>query len=349
MSSALLAGIAFAQVSKEVLDSISTPNEVETSIGTLKFLDGAPLPETAQKAYDYLDTSRAITTNNKLRPIPMRTELPEGSRRVRRTKNMILSILACGLLPSLGLAQDAERDLAKELANPIASLYTLPLQMNYDRGIGPTGDGSIYQLNAQPLIPFSLNEDWHLISRTIIPFIHQEDVSRPGAEETGIGDILQSFFFSPSKTPANGWIWGAGPVFQVPTASNDFLGIDSWALGPTGVVLKQEGQWTGGVLVNHLWSLGDGGNDYNATYAEPWVSYVLPPDNTTTISLSIESFYDWNADELGLPINLIVDRLLTIGDQNLQIGATVRYWADSPKGGPEGWGFRLQCTFFWPN
>ena len=36
-----------AQVSKEVLESISTPNQVETSIGTLEFLDGAPYPETA--------------------------------------------------------------------------------------------------------------------------------------------------------------------------------------------------------------------------------------------------------------------------------------------------------------
>jgi hypothetical protein len=52
-------GIVSAEVSQEVIDSISTPNEVETSIGTLKFLDGAPLPETAEKVYDYLDTMRA--------------------------------------------------------------------------------------------------------------------------------------------------------------------------------------------------------------------------------------------------------------------------------------------------
>ena len=51
---------AGAQVSKEVLESISTPNQVETSIGTLEFLDGAPYPETAEKVYDYLDTMRAV-------------------------------------------------------------------------------------------------------------------------------------------------------------------------------------------------------------------------------------------------------------------------------------------------
>ncbi len=53
---------AFAKVSEEVLNSIQTPNEVETSIGILKFKDGAPLPETAEKIYDYLDTTRAMDT-----------------------------------------------------------------------------------------------------------------------------------------------------------------------------------------------------------------------------------------------------------------------------------------------
>lgn len=54
------AGGALADVSKEVLDSISTPNQVETSIGALKFLDGAPYPETAEKVYDYIDTMRGV-------------------------------------------------------------------------------------------------------------------------------------------------------------------------------------------------------------------------------------------------------------------------------------------------
>ena len=60
IAAVLITGSAHAQVSQEVLDSISTPNTVETSIGTLKFLDGAPYPETAKKAYDYLDTMRGV-------------------------------------------------------------------------------------------------------------------------------------------------------------------------------------------------------------------------------------------------------------------------------------------------
>ena len=70
---------AEAQVSQEVVDSISTPNEVETSIGTLKFLDGAPLPETAGKVYDYLDTARAADAFLKGMPGASVSALMEGA------------------------------------------------------------------------------------------------------------------------------------------------------------------------------------------------------------------------------------------------------------------------------
>lgn len=184
------------------------------------------------------------------------------------------------------------------------------------------------------------------ISRTIIPFIHQKDVAWKGQDQSGLGDILQSFFLSPSQTPEHGWIWGMGPAASLPTASHDAFGIDSWALGPTAVALKTKGAWTVGVLVNHLWSLDGRSNDYNGTYAEPWASYVLPSD--TTISVSAETVYDWNTEQFAIPLNFIVDQLITIRDQPISIGATLKYWADSPDGGPEGFGFRLQCTFLWP-
>jgi hypothetical protein len=267
----------------------------------------------------------------------------------RATLKVTLPLLACAFISSVGAAQEAEpteRNLAQELTNPIASLYTLPLQLNFDRSMGVNGNGSQTQLNVQPLIPFTLNEEWHLISRTIIQFTHQQDVAWEGQDESGVGDVLQSLFFSPAETPEHGWIWGAGPAISLPTASKDAFGVDSWALGPTVVALKTKGAWTVGVLANHLWSLGDGSPDYNGSYVEPWVSYVLP--SNTTVSVSAEAVYDWNADELSLPLNLIVDQLVMFGDQPVSIGAAAKYWADTPDGGPEGWGLRLQVTFIWP-
>ena len=57
---AAASAMAVADVTPEELAAISTPNSVETSIGTLRFIDGAPLPETADTVYDYLDRMRGV-------------------------------------------------------------------------------------------------------------------------------------------------------------------------------------------------------------------------------------------------------------------------------------------------
>ena len=36
-----------------------------------------------------------------------------------------------------------------------------------------------------------------------------------GSDTSGLGDIPQSFFFSPKAPTAGGWIWGAGPVISL--------------------------------------------------------------------------------------------------------------------------------------
>ena len=146
-----------------------------------------------------------------------------------------------------------EADLAQKLANPISDLISLPIQSNVDFGVGP-GDGTIWRSNIQPVIPFAINEDWNVISRTILPVIDQEGLAPAGdsLDEFGLGDITQSFFFSPRESSP---IWGVGPVFLVPTATDELLGTEKFGLGPTAVALKQDGPWTYGALANHLWDL----------------------------------------------------------------------------------------------
>ncbi len=143
-----------------------------------------------------------------------------------------------------------DTELAKKLSNPIANLISVPLQFNYDKGFGPK-DAGVLRLNVQPVIPITLNEDWNLITRTIIPLVYQESPADGIDSQFGLGDTVQSFFFSP-KQPFNGWIWGVGPVFNWPTATDDQLGSEKWGAGPTIVVLKQESGWTYGMLANHI-------------------------------------------------------------------------------------------------
>ncbi len=237
-------------------------------------------------------------------------------------------------------------ELAKKLSNPVASLISVPFQYNYDENIGPNDEGSKSVLNIQPVVPISLNEDWSLITRTIVPLVEQQDIP-PGTDESGMGDILQSFFFSP-KAPLNGWILAAGPVMLYPSASDKELGGQKWGVGPTAVALKQEGGWTLGLLANHVESFaGDGDRAYiSSTFLQPFLTYSTRAK--TTLGLNSESTYDWRTEQWSVPVNLTVAQLLKIGPQIIQIGVGARYWADSPDNGPEDWGGRAFVTFLFP-
>jgi hypothetical protein len=134
----------------------------------------------------------------------------------------------------------------------------------------------------------------------------------------------------------------------LPTASKDALGAEQWGLGPTAVALKQTGPWTIGFLGNHLWSVAgdDDRADVNATFLQPFVSYVTK--TKTTIGLNTESTYDWEADQWSVPVILQVAQLFKIGPQILQFAVSGKYWAVSPDNGPEGWGLRVQLTLLFP-
>lgn len=243
---------------------------------------------------------------------------------------------------------ESEAELAKKLANPIASLISLPIQANYDENIGANEEGSVWRINIQPVIPFALNKEWNLISRTILPLIDQQDIPSNGLGESGIGDIVQSLFFSPKAPTASGLIWGVGPVLLLPTASEDVLGTEKWGVGPTGVVLKQKGSWTYGALANHIESIAGEDNraDVSATFIQPFVAYITK--TKTTIGLNTESTYDWENEQWSVPINFTVNQLLKVSGQILQIGGGIRYWVDDPDNGPDDWGYRLQLTFLFP-
>jgi hypothetical protein len=270
---------------------------------------------------------------------------------MKTMKHYILP-LACALAATTALAQNETDEqakaaaLAKATLNPIASLISLPLQNNFDFGAGPDDDGFQYKLTVQPVIPFSLNEDWNVISRTIVPYVYQDNVFGTSSQ-SGLADTVQSLFFSPVKPTASGWIWGAGPVLQIPTATDDLLGEEKWAAGPTAVVLKQEGRVTYGALVNHVWSFAgeDSRDDVSRTFLQPFVSYTTK--TFTTLGLNAESTYDWEHEQWTVPVNAFVQQLLKVGNQPITVQLGGRYYADGPSGGPE-WGLRFQVSFLFP-
>jgi len=249
-------------------------------------------------------------------------------------------------IPQKPAAGDETAELAKKLSNPVASLISFPIQANFDLRMGAADHGWRATINVQPVIPVALNPKWNLISRTIIPIIHQADVTAPGASQSGLGDIIQSFFLSPNKTEP--FIWGVGPAILIPSATNDALGSKQLGLGPTVVLLKQQHGWTVGVLWNHLWRVagGSGRPRVNADFLQPFLSYSTR--DGWTYSLNTESTYDWTGNHWAVPIHFQVSKIVRFGKQPVSFGGAMRCWATTPSGGPEGCGLRIVVTGLFP-
>jgi hypothetical protein len=241
---------------------------------------------------------------------------------------------------------DDMAEIAKKLNNPVASLISVPFQNNFDFGGGLNDDGFQYKLNVQPVIPLSLDQDWNLIMRLIVPYIYQED--RLGnSSQSGLGDTTLSMFFSPKHPGPGGLIWGLGPDFFLPTATDDLLGTEKWGLGPTALALWQQHGWTYGALVNHIWSFAgnDDRQDISSTFLQPFLSYTTK--SHTTFGVNTESTYDWENELWTVPLNLMITQLIKLGTLpvSLQIGG--RYYAEKPTGGPD-WGLRFTATLVFP-
>lgn len=258
--------------------------------------------------------------------------------------------IAAGLLgaalsfPAAAQENDA---LARQLSNPIADLISVPFQLNIDLGSGADDEGVAYTLNLQPVVPIRLNEDWNLISRTIIPLAGREDVFAFDSNVWGVSDTFQSFFFSPSRPTSGGLVWGVGPAVMIPTASEGALGAGKWAAGPTAVALTQQGRWTAGVLASHVWSFAgdEDRDDVDQTFVQPFLGYAL--GRGRTVSAGLEATYDWTHEQWTAPASLAYSQVFAVGGQRMSLQVGARYFLDSPQGGYE-WGLRTTLTFLFP-
>jgi len=245
--------------------------------------------------------------------------------------------------------EDTE-ELAREAQNPVANLISVPFQNNFNFGAGPDRK-MIWIMNVQPVIPFSLNEDWNLITRTILPIVNRPGLV-PGQDDTfGMSDINSTVFLSPAK--GKGFIWGVGPSTTLPTASASEIGSGKWSMGPAAVGLYMEGPWVVGALINQQWSmLGWGKRDVNALLIQPFINYNLPDGWYLTSAPIITANFaggSGGGNHWTVPVGGGVGKLWRLGKIGLPLNTQLVpfYNAVTPDFGPD-WQLRFQFQFLFP-
>lgn len=235
-----------------------------------------------------------------------------------------------------------ESELAKKSQNPVANMASLPFQFNGYFGNNP-GNRTAYVLNIQPVVPFELNSKWNLITRNIIPVKNMPILGQFNSE--GVGDITSSLFFSPVS---NGeFTWGAGPVFNVPTATDTPLGTGKWGIGPTAVVVWSKGPWVYGGLLNNIWSFGGDPSRkaMNLLTCQPFVNYNFKSGYYLSSSPIINA--DWTQpekDRWTVPLGLGAGKIIAIGHQPVNVSLALYSNVVKPTNGPD-WQIRLSFQF----
>lgn len=246
-----------------------------------------------------------------------------------------------------GASQESTEELQKATQNPVANLITVPIQNNNNFNIGPSNRTQDI-INIQPVIPLKVSENWMLITRVIQPILWQPYSTQTTGGEFGLGDMNPSFFLSPAK-PGK-FIWGAGPTFIIPTATNTILGQGKLSIGPSAVALIQPGKWTIGALVNNVWSVTGNSSrpDVNQMLLQYFVNYNLPKGWYISSAPIITSNWEVSRpNRWTVPYGGGVGRIMPLGFQPVNItaqfyGNPVRPSNTSP------WGMRLQIAFLFP-
>jgi len=263
----------------------------------------------------------------------------------------LLFIAAISLIHCTATAQEeapktgaSAQELADKLANPVASLISVPLQNNINYGIGPY-NGSKYTINVQPVIPFKLSDNLNLITRYILPVIDQRDITGENTHQFGLSDATVTAFFAPKSKSL---IWGIGPAFLVPIATEKFLGTEKFGIGPSVLVLHQGKGLTAGFLANQIWSVAGSENrsDVNQFYTQIFLSHSYK--SGASLGVNAEITQNWEAKTTMVSLNPTIGAVTKLGGQVVQFAVMPLIPIAGPSDSKPDWGLRTVLTFVFP-
>jgi len=243
-------------------------------------------------------------------------------------------------------AGQSASDLAKKIQNPIGDLYSFPFQNNTNFDAGPRG-GVQNILNIQPVIPIHITADWNIITRTILPVVWNPDLAPLPSVPVGTGPTDFSAFLSP-KNPIDHFVWGVGPIVQLPTISNASIGSNVWGGGPTAVLVYLNGPWVVGALANNVWSFGGThgplGNSYNNFLTQPFVNYNFGEGWYVVSAPIVTANWETPGTKWTVPIGGGAGRVFKVGKLPINFSLSAYYNIVKPQYAGD-WQLRTQLTF----
>jgi hypothetical protein len=253
-------------------------------------------------------------------------------------------VLSLFLATSVQAEEKSDSELAKTAQNPVANLISVPLQNNTNYNFGPR-ERTQNILNIQPVIPFSVNEDWNLITRTIFPIVSTPSLVPGQDRQSGTGDTQFSAFVSPVK-PLGGWlIWGAGPTLNIPTASDERLGADLWGAGISAVALTMRGPIVAGALISNVWNLE--GDDFSRFLIQYFLNYNLPGGWYLSSAPILTADWKQDGDAWLVPVGGGFGKVHRFGKLPVNLSFQAFYNVEKPKFGSD-WSTRVQVLFLFP-
>lgn len=266
-------------------------------------------------------------------------------------KSKVVLSLVCFLLSLNVVAQEAPakggstaQELADKLANPVASLISVPFQNNINYGIGPY-NGSKYTINFQPVIPFKLSDNLNLITRYVIPIVDQRDITGENTHQFGLSDATVTAFFAPKGKKL---IYGFGPAFLVPTATDKLLGTEKFGIGPSVLLMHQGKGLSIGFIANQIWSVAGNKDrtDFNEFYTQIFLSHSYK--SGASLGINAEITQNWQGNTTMVSLNPSIGAVTKLGSQVVQFAVSPLIPIVGPKELRPDWGLRVVLAFVFP-
>ena len=252
-------------------------------------------------------------------------------------------------------------EIGAKLANPVSDLWALTFSFKtpsfYDGDLN-TGDPKIgASVLFEPILPIPLfgtgDGEWRMVTRPVIPIFFSQPIPRGENDfyhKGGIGDIQLPLLVNLPKKYSGNWLFGMGSVFLFPSATDDALGQDQWALGPAMVLGYKTKRCVGGIFPNYFWKIGSSDQGigtpdvnqgsllyfFNYRLGDAWSVGFSP---TITYNNQASGGNKWN-----VPVGLYVGKTIKLGKLPVNIKVGGEYSVVSPDDFGERASFKIMIT-----